>query len=117
MGDTEPMPIDLHDARRIYSIGAYYLAIGDGNLRTRLIGAYIEASGALNALGDRVGAVSDTLELAMRRFDARMTALPASGSRGRIQTTVDSMTDEQVRDAAGDMLTILVMLYEEVRGN
>jgi hypothetical protein len=117
MGDTEAVPIDLYDARQKYSTGAYYLAIGDGDLRTRLIGAYIEASGALSGLGEPARAVSDTLELAMRRLDARMTVLPPTGNTGRVQTTVDSMSDEQVRDAAGDLLTILVMLYEEVYGN
>jgi hypothetical protein len=111
------VPVDLHYARQKYSTGAYYLAIGDGDLRARLVGAYIEASGALNDPAEWGTAVSDTLELAMRRFDARMTALPATGGKGRVQTNVESMTDEQVRDATGDMLTILVMLYEEVHGN
>jgi hypothetical protein len=111
------MQIDLHYVRKKYSTDAYYLAVGDGDLRTRLLGAYIEAGAGLTSLEEPARAVSDTLELAMQRLDARMSASPASGDKGGVQTTVDSMTDEQVRDAAGDFLTILVMLYEEVHGN
>jgi hypothetical protein len=105
---------DLDYTREKYGTAVRILATGDSPLRDRLWDAY--ASSAERAYPPKSGGgteMSTELEKRVIAFHERMTSTEAPADR--IRATVDGMTDDQLREAANDMVDILDTINRELR--
>lgn len=101
------MPADLSYAHEKYATAVRIMALGEGNLRERLLDAYLsQASRAHPPRGGLGRAISADVQQRIDDFHARMTAVPATHGEGTIMATITSLPDAEVRGAAEELLAI-----------
>jgi hypothetical protein len=110
------MPGDLNYAHEKYSRAVSIMATSDGSLRDRLYDAYL--SQAMNAHPPRPGLgppMSEELAEEIVALHQRLTAEAAVADEGRLLATIRSLSDDEVREAAEELVGIEWAISRELR--
>jgi hypothetical protein len=108
------MPGDVLYAHEKYAAARDILAEGELSLRDRLLDAYLSQAHRVAPLRIGLGPeISDDLAARLDAFHSLMTATPAVADEGTITATVRAMTEEEVRSAVRELLTIAAYLDAE----
>ena len=106
------MVANLFDARRCYGVALRRLALGAGTLRDRLKLAYLEAAFA-TVHDDGEPDCPDEIVHRIVDLHRRMTRWPAVKDKSTVSASVDSMTDDEVRAAAEELVSIAEAIERE----
>lgn len=105
------MPADLNYAHEKYAAAVRILALGTGDLRRRLLDAYL---GSAHRAHPPVGGIGPPAsDEAVERINAlheRMTSHEAVDDEGTITATVNAMSADEVHDAATELIDIAAVL-------
>lgn len=106
------MVAHLFGAEQHYATGVRRLALGNGTLRERLKRAYLEAAFAM-ADDDAEPACSAELQHRIAQMHRLMTQRPALANEGTVSASVNAMSDDDVRAAAEELLSIAEAIGRE----
>jgi hypothetical protein len=101
------VPADLNYAHEKYVAAVRILALGDGDLRSRLLDAYLgSAHRAHPPVGGLGPPMSGELVDRINEFHERMTSEVVLADEGTITATVHAMTPDDVHAAAAELVDI-----------
>lgn len=101
------MPSDLSYAHEKYSVAVNIMATSDKTLRERLYDAFVSSAHLAYTEHGGLGPAADPeTQERLKSFHQRMTSTPAVGDEGTIAATINAMTDEEVQDAARELVEV-----------
>jgi hypothetical protein len=107
------MPGDVDYSYEKYAHAASLLAASHATLRERLEAATLEAMHGTPRHAGAGPPVSQELTDRIVDFQAQMNTRSAVGTEGTLAATIARMTDEELEDAAEELIMIALELAEE----
>jgi hypothetical protein len=110
------MPGDLIYANEKYSTAVDIMATGQADLRERLLDAYIsQARRVIPILPGDGPEMTQGLADRIEKFDRRLTSTTPLGDEGSYRASVDAMTEQEVQEAAEELVAIHHYIQMELR--